>query len=163
MFFVRTATPKDVPAIRDVLATTWRETYVSFYGTSKVEEIIADWHSEASIKARLAKPNGEFLVADDGTQIGGVAFATIAEKTISLHQLYVLPHLQRQGIGQMLFAEIESCFMDANLIALEVEPRNAAAIAFYEAHGFERGEIIADVEKVVSGLSALKMTKALKN
>ena len=163
MFFVRTATPQDVPAIRDVLATTWRATYVSFYGASKVEEIIADWHSEASIKARLAKPNGEFLVADDGTQIGGVAFATIAEKTISLHQLYVLPHLHRQGIGQMLFAEIESCFIDASVIALEVEPKNTAAIAFYQRHGFECKEITANCGKADSGILALKLTKSLKN
>ena len=163
MFFVRTATPQDVPAICDVLATTWRATYISFYGASKVEEIIADWHSEASIKARLAKPNGEFLVADDGTQIGGVAFASTIEKTITLHQLYVLPHLQRQGIGQMLFAEIESCFMDTNFLILEVEPKNTAAIEFYEAHGFERGEVIANCGKADSGIAALKMIKSVEN
>ncbi len=163
MFFVRTAISTDIPAIRDVLATTWRETYVPFYGAEKVEELIADWHSEAAVKRRLALPNAEFLVADDGTQIGGVAFATMIEKTISLHQLYILPHLQRQGIGQMLFAEIESCFMDANIIALEVEPRNTAAIAFYEAHGFERVEIIANCGTADSGILALKMTKSLNN
>jgi ribosomal protein S18 acetylase RimI-like enzyme len=162
MFFVRTAMPADVPAIRDVLATSWRETYTVYYGAAKVEALIADWHSEPSIKARIAKPNGEFLVADDGTQIGGVAFATITGKTISLHQLYVQPHLQRQGIGQMLFAEIETCFMDAQNIALEVEPKNAGAIAFYEAHGFDSGEIIGNCGKPDSGISALKMTKSLK-
>jgi ribosomal protein S18 acetylase RimI-like enzyme len=162
MFFVRTATPKDVAAIRDVLATTWRETYAPFYGAAKVEEIIANWHSEAAIKARIAKPNGEFLVADDGTQIGGVAFATMTNKNISLHQIYVQPHLQRQSIGQTLFAEIESCFMDAEQIALEVEPKNAAAIAFYKAHGFAAGEIIANCGTADSGIPAMKMTKSLR-
>ncbi len=163
MFFVRTAMLQDVDAIRDVLATTWRETYVSFYGAAKVEELIADWHSELAVKRRLALPNGEFLVADDGTQIGGVAFATITEKAISLHQLYVLPHLQRQGIGQMLFAEIESCFMDAHTLVLEVEPKNKNAIAFYEGLGFEQGEVIANCGTADSGISALKMTKSLKS
>jgi ribosomal protein S18 acetylase RimI-like enzyme len=162
MFFVRTAMPQDVAAIRDVLAASWRETHTVFYGAAKVEALIAEWHSEAAIKARIIKPNGEFLVADDGTQIGGVAFATITNKVISLYQLYVHPHLQRLGIGQMLFAEIESCFMDAEIIALEVEPKNAGAIAFYAAHGFDSGEMIANCGNPDSGISALKMTKSLK-
>jgi ribosomal protein S18 acetylase RimI-like enzyme len=161
MFFVRTATQQDVLAIRDVLATTWRDTYARFYGTEKVEEIIADWHSVASIKARIAKTNSEYLVADDGTQIGGVAFASLTGKIINLHQLYIMPHLQRQGIGQMLFAEIENCFMDADKIALEVEPKNESAIAFYEAHGFTRNEIIANCGAANSGIPARKMTKTL--
>ena len=71
MFFVRSASTRDVAAIRDVLAETWRATYAPFYGAAKVEEIIADWHSEAAIKASLDQPNGEFLVADDGSRIGG--------------------------------------------------------------------------------------------
>jgi ribosomal protein S18 acetylase RimI-like enzyme len=162
MFFIRTAMPADVRAIRDVLAISWRDTYTVFYGAAKVEALIADWHSEASIIARIANPNGEFLVADDGTQIGGVAFATITGKTINLHQLYVQPPLMRQGIGQMLFAEIETCSMDAEIIALEVEPKNAGAIAFYEAHGFDSGEIIANCGKADSSIPALKMTKSLK-
>lgn len=162
MFFVRTAMPQDIALISDLLAASWRDTYTVFYGEAKVEALISDWHSEAAIKARLAKPNGEFLVADDGTQIGGVAFATIVGKTVSLHHLYVHPHVQRQGIGQMLFAEIEACFMDAETIALEVEPKNANAIAFYTVHGFEPGDIIANCGKDDSGIPALKMTKTLK-
>ena len=51
MFFVRSASARDIPAIRDVLAETWRTTYAPFYGAAKVEEIITDWHSEKAIKA----------------------------------------------------------------------------------------------------------------
>ena len=162
MFFVRTATPSDVSAICDLLAKTWRDTYVEFYGATKVEEIIATWHSADAILRNIGKTNGEYLVADDGTQLGGMAFASIAEKTISLHQLYVLPDLHRQGIGQMLFAEIESCFMDANVIALEVEPKNTSAIAFYHRHGFESGEITANCGTAISVIPALRMTKLLQ-
>ena len=162
MFFVRSAASHDVPAIQDVLATTWRETYTPYYGAAKVEEIIASWHSAAAIVKNISKPNGEYLVADDGTQIGGVAFASIDGKTICLHQLYVQPHLQRQGIGQMLFAEIETCFMDADAITLEVEPKNQDAIAFYEAHGFVRGDMVANCGKANSGIPAREMTKSMK-
>ena len=115
MFFVRSASARDIPAIREVLAETWRATYAPFYGAARVEEIIADWHSEAAIKESLARPDGEFLVADDCTQIGGVAFASLAPGTdvVSLHQLYVRPECQGLGIGRDLFAEIETCFPGA--------------------------------------------------
>ena len=115
MFFVRSASARDIPAIRDVLAETWRATYAPFYGAARVEEIIAEWHSDAAIKASLERPHGEFLVADDGKLIGGVAFASYAAdtKAVSLHQLYVRPECQGLGVGRDLFAEIETCFPDA--------------------------------------------------
>jgi hypothetical protein len=52
MFFVRSASPRDIPAQSGTCwLETWRATYAPFYGAAKVEEIIADWHSEAAIKA----------------------------------------------------------------------------------------------------------------
>ncbi|WP_420409096.1 GNAT family N-acetyltransferase [Hoeflea sp.] len=163
MFFVRSASSRDIPAIREVLAETWRATYAPFYGAAKVEEIIADWHSEAAIKASLDRPEGEFLVADDGRRIGGVAFATHASdnRQVSLHQLYVLPECQGLGIGRDLFAEIETCFPGARSLTLEVDPGNEPAIAFYEAHGMKQTGRTENCGKDQSGIPALIMTKPL--
>ncbi|MCU0830433.1 MAG: GNAT family N-acetyltransferase [Rhizobiaceae bacterium] len=162
-FFVRTATPDDIPAIAELLAETWRDTYVEWFGAEKVEAIIADWHSPAALARKIALPNGEMLVADDGAQMGGVAFASIDRdtKTVTLHQLYVHPRFHRRGIGQALFAEMETCFDDADRMVLEVEPRNQGAIAFYEAHGFLRGGIAEHCGQAGSGMQALAMEKAL--
>jgi ribosomal protein S18 acetylase RimI-like enzyme len=163
MFFVRSASPRDIGAIRDVLAETWRATYAPFYGAAKVEDIIADWHSEAAIKASLARPDGEFLVADDGTMIGGVAFASHAAESgiVSLHQLYVRPECQGMGIGRDLFAEIETCFPGARKLSLEVDPENEPAIAFYQAHGMAETGRTGNCGKGESGIPALIMTKSL--
>jgi len=163
MFFVRSASARDIPAIREVLAETWRATYAPFYGAARVEEIIADWHSEAAIKASLARPDGEFLVADDGKQIGGVAFASHAPGThvVSLHQLYVRPECQGMGIGRDLFAEIETCFPGAQSLTLEVDPGNEPAIAFYQAHGMTETGRTDNCGKGESGIPALIMTKPL--
>jgi GNAT superfamily N-acetyltransferase len=51
--------------------------------------------------------------------LGGVAFAsfTADDKSVTLHQLYVRPGLQGQGIGSLLLDEIESCFPDADKAA----------------------------------------------
>jgi len=163
MFFVRSASARDISVIRDVLAETWRATYAPFYGAAKVEEIIAEWHSEAAIKASLARPHGEFLVADDGKQIGGVAFASYSAETkaVSLHQLYVRPECQGLGIGRDLFAEIETCFPGAQSLTLEVDPGNEPAISFYQAHGMVETGRTDNCGKDESGIPALIMTKPL--
>lgn len=163
MFFVRSASPRDLPAIREVLAETWRATYAQFYGAAKVEEIIANWHSEAAIKANLARPDGEFLVADDGTMIGGVAFASHSGATgaVSLHQLYVRPECQGLGVGRDLFAEIETCFPGARKLTLEVDPDNEPAIAFYRAHGMNETGRTDNCGKGESGIPALILEKPL--
>lgn len=138
--FVRTAGERDLDAIRAVLVETWHATYDAIYGAAKVTEITDEWHSIVSLKARLTKPNSDFLVADDGKRIGGVAFAEGIDggKTVVLRQLYVLPSLQGRGIGGMLLDEIIESFPEANAIRLEVEAQNTRAIAFYEANGFVR-------------------------
>ncbi|WP_394689796.1 GNAT family N-acetyltransferase [Hoeflea sp.] len=163
MFFVRSASSRDVEAIREVLAETWRATYAPFYGAAKVEEIIADWHSETAIKANLARPEGEFLVADDGKMIGGIAFASQVPdtQTVALHQLYVRPECQGMGVGRDLFAEIETCFPGAKTLSLEVDPGNEPAIAFYQAHGMKETGRTDNCGKDQSGIPALIMSKPL--
>lgn len=139
MYFVRTAGERDLEKVRALLVDSFHATYDGIHGAARVGELIAHLFSPAALKARLARKDAEFLVADDGRNIGGMGYAAMSEaltKTVMLHLLYVSPALQRQGIGRDLFAELETCFPDAEIMRLEVEPRNAAAIAFYLTHGF---------------------------
>jgi len=160
--FVRTASERDLAAIRALLVETWHATYDTVYGTERVSEITDDWHSIASLKARLIRPNSEFLVADDGKRIGGMAFAaaTTDAKIVLLNQLYVLPACQRQGIGQALLDEVEASFPEANTLRVEVEEANKPAIAFYRAKGFVPAGSTADCGGG-SGLPALIFEKPL--
>lgn len=165
MFFVRTATDRDVEPLRTLLTQSFHATYDGFYGPPKVAELIAAWHSPAEIKRRIQVKGGEYLVADDGKRIGGMAFAAMSEKltkTAILHQLYVHPDHQRQGIGRDLFAEVETCFPDAEILRLEVEPENAGAIAFYEAHGFVEVDRTRNCGGPDSGIEALVLEKPLR-
>jgi ribosomal protein S18 acetylase RimI-like enzyme len=164
LFFVRTAGPQDVEALRTLLSETFHATYDPFYGEAKVRELVDAWHSLAALKARIAKKGGEFLVADDGRQLGGMAYAAMSTKmakTAFLHQLYVRPSCQRMGIGRDLFAELETCFPDAEIMRLEVEPRNTAAIAFYQEHGFVEVDRTTSCGGPESGLPAIVMEKRL--
>lgn len=164
MFFIRTANEQDLEKVRALLGETWHATYDRLYGAEKVNELHASWHSLASLKARLAKKNSEFLVADDGKTIGGMGYAAMSTemtKTVMLYMLYVSPRHQRQGIGRDIFAELETCFPDAEIMRLEVDPQNEPAIAFYKAHGFVEVSRTENCGNAQSGIPALVFDKRL--
>jgi ribosomal protein S18 acetylase RimI-like enzyme len=155
--FVRTASERDLKAVRDLLVETWHATYDEIYGAERVTAITDDWHSLASLKRRLDQPNAEFLVADDGKELGGMACAAAEAdgKSVMLRQLYVLPKFQGRGIGGMLLDEIIESFPDATLYRLEVEEANARAIGFYMSQGFVQSGRTANCGAGQSGIPAL--------
>ncbi|MBP0617099.1 GNAT family N-acetyltransferase [Jiella mangrovi] len=138
-FFVRTASRADLEAISALLTETWHDTYDAIYGSQKVSEITASWHSITALEPRLTRPQSEFIVADDGVRLGGMAFAASSDaekKLFMLHQLYVRPDCQGQGVGTDLLEEIVQAFPGAERLRLEVEEANGKAVGFYRAHGF---------------------------
>ena len=161
--FVRTAGERDLDAVRALLVATWHATYDGIYGVERVTVITDDWHSIASLRKRLKRPNSEFLVADDGKQIGGMAYAEADQsgRAVKLAQLYVLPTLQGRGIGGMLLDEIVESFPEARVITLEVEERNERAIAFYIAQGFREVGQTQDCGAAGSDIPALVFERAL--
>ncbi len=159
MFFVRTASEQDLQRVQQILHETWHHTYDSIYGVKKVTQITENWHSMRRLQDMRHTPQSEFLVADNGTVIGGMAYATQKDKTINLHQLYVHPDFQGGKTGLHLMIEIENSFIDADKIRLEVEEQNTKAINFYDAFGFKRVGEISDCGEDGSGLPALIMEK----
>lgn len=161
--FVRTASERDLETVKALLAETWHATYDAIYGVGRVGEITSEWHSLAALKARLTRPHSEFLVADDGKMIAGMAYAAASSdaKVVVLHQLYVRPQNQGAGIGRMLLDEVEQCFPEAQTLRLEVEEANAGAIAFYGANGFVHAGATANCGADQSGIPALIFEKKL--
>ena len=136
--FVRTAGANDLAAIRTLLVETWHATYDAIFGAARVTEITDAWHSIKALKARLERPHSEFIVADDGKTLGGMAYAESDAdgKTIVLRQLYVRPDHQGRGIGGLLMDEILNAFPDAETVRLDVNEKNVRAVAFYQGYGF---------------------------
>ena len=164
MFFVRTASARDLNAIREVLIAAFKETYVPLHGPEKVAQLNAGWNSVEALKALIANPSGEFLVADNGKLIGGIAYACPDRSKpgrVALLKLYVHPAFQGKGIGSSLFAEIETCFPEARVLSLEVDIANRNAIAFYEAHGMRITGRTENCGSTESGIPAHVMEKDL--
>lgn len=164
MFFIRTASEQDLKKVRDLLVEAWHATYDELAGVARVNDRVASTLTPVALKARLGKPGSEFLVADNGNEIGGVGYAIMSQemtKTVLLQLLYVRPDLQRHGIGRDLFAELETCFPDAEVMRLEVEVGNIAAVAFYERHGFHEVGRVENSGPGQSGLPSFILEKRL--
>ncbi|MGK9053194.1 GNAT family N-acetyltransferase [Neorhizobium sp. CSC1952] len=164
VYFVRTASERDVGQVRTLLADTFHATYDPFYGALQVQRMIDGWNSPAAIRARILKRGGEFLVADDGKDIGGMGYAAMypkMAKTAMLHQLYVKPSCQGEGIGRDIFAELETCFPDAEIMRVEVALQNVRALSFYERLGFSEVDRMEEWGAPNSGLPAIILEKRL--
>lgn len=159
MFFVRTASEQDLERVQEILHETWHDTYDEIYGVAKVNDITENWHSMKRLRDMRHVPQSEFLVADNGTVIGGMAYATQKDKTIKLHQLYVHPDFHGGKTGLHLLIEIENSFIDADKIMLEVEEKNIRAIKFYETYGFKKTGETQDCGEDGSGIPAIIMEK----
>jgi ribosomal protein S18 acetylase RimI-like enzyme len=164
VFFIRSAGEADLAAVSALLGRSWHATYDPIYGAGKVAELTASWHSVPALKVRLERPDSEFVVADDGRRIGGMAYAAMDHDegdVVVLHQLYVDSDLTGQGIGRDLFAEVETCFPAAKRMRLEVEQKNEKAIRFYKGLGFAEVGWTKNCGAAESGIQALIFEKEL--
>lgn len=156
---IRPATDDDLEALRVLLRETWHATYDDIYGPEDVERLTSDWHSIEAMEQRLSRPNSCFLVGEVAGEIAGMAFAAVEEpRIVFLHQLYVLPERQGEGIGSALLHAVESGFTDADRIRIDVEAANRAAIGFYERHGF----VTEGLEAETSPPRIIRMERAIE-
>ena len=128
------------------------------HGAEKVAAITADWHSLANLAANLRRPWSEFLLADTGNGLAGVAYvAQSTEDYAVLHQLYVDPSKTGQGVGAALLTECFEAFPEAKAFRLEVDSQSAGAKRFYERHGFREISRTENCGKDGSGMPAIVM------
>lgn len=135
--FIRTASERDFPAIRELLVETWHATYDMLFGADIVSQYAQDWASDASLTEKLETPNAEYILADTGRALCGVAHASANKKVVTLQQLYVRPQQQGKGVGTQLMQELFYCFDEAEKMQLQIHPQNAEAIGFFKAGGFK--------------------------
>ena len=116
MFFVRTAAETDLERVREILLVTYHATYDQLVGSETVDMICAEHFSPDALADLRDLPSSEFLVADNGEVVGGMAYATQSGKVITLHQLHVHPLYHGGKTGLHLMIEIENSFLDAETV-----------------------------------------------
>lgn len=145
---IRPATPADAPAIGDMHAQSWAETYPGLVPAELLAEMSAPARRRAAWARNLAAPAlaGGTLVAEEAGAILGfvsVCAARDAELGTSgeVSGLYLLRRAQGRGLGRALLVAgaavlLRAGHRDAAAWALD---GNARAAGFYAATGAQPG------------------------
>jgi ribosomal protein S18 acetylase RimI-like enzyme len=158
--FIRSAAERDLAQVQDLLRRAWHAAYDRVYGVEKIAAKTAEWHSLANLKANLARPWSEFLVADTGDALLGMAYARQAsEDFVMIRQIYVDPDYTGQGIGAQLIEECFEAFSEAKAFRLEVDEHNPNAVRFYERYGFKEVSRTANCGEDGSNMPAIVMER----
>lgn len=133
---IRPVVAADLEAVRAALVASWHATYDRFHGAAKVTEITDQWHSLAALSRQVGRPGSVFLMAEEAGRVLGSAYAHVDDADeVCLRRLYLAPGVEGRGLGTRLLDETLARLAERD-VWLEVEPRNARAIRFYERAGF---------------------------
>lgn len=159
--WLRTASERDLTAVAALLVENFNQ-QGEMDEDQRQAGLAAILESVEGMRKRLEKPQAEFLVADDGSEIGGMAFAAVDDgQTISLYRLAVGPARRRSGLGTSMLHEIEHCFPGAEAIRVEVQETDEAAIGFYSGNGFTTAARVVTAREGGAPAPALIMEKRL--
>lgn len=144
-FSVRRATVADAGTIAEVRIDSWRATYrgilpVDYLDAMKVEESTALW---ARILSAASDAACVFVAEIDGEIVGFAAGMTLSAPKLGfdseLTAIYLLPSVQRAGIGRRLVAHVAATLASAgaNNMLVWVLSQNDVARQFYTRLGAE--------------------------
>ncbi|WP_322044348.1 GNAT family N-acetyltransferase [Paraburkholderia sp. J67] len=119
---IRSATPTDLPALRELFLLARRATFVWQD---------ADHFKLEDFDTQTAGENVLVALDGDGDLVGFIAVWTPDR---FIHHLYVDATNQRQGVGRALLGALPQ--WGVLRYALKCLTRNEAALAFYRAQGF---------------------------
>lgn len=140
--WIRTASRNDINAIHDLLVETWHATLDDLVGRGEVDRKIDHDYTTDMLKKMLSRPASEYVVADDGDMLHGVAYAAQgavkgdSEIALVLH-LCVKPESRGQGIGQRLLIELEEAFPAARKIRVVLNKKDVRTQKFFEEQGYK--------------------------
>lgn len=111
MVTIRAAMVDDIPGIRAVGASAWRDTYTGLVPAGYVEAGLAQGWTAEHFAESLANPAYRVLVAEDAGWVVGVAQAAIGrDGTGHLWRLYLLREARGCGLGRALWEAVVAAF-----------------------------------------------------
>jgi RsiW-degrading membrane proteinase PrsW (M82 family)/ribosomal protein S18 acetylase RimI-like enzyme len=135
---LRRANESDIPLIRDLSERIWPQTYATILSTGQIDHMMNMMYSEVALREQLRK-NNEFVIVNDGRDpIGFASFGLESPGIYKLHKIYILPNMQRKGVGRFVIDQICAAMKRKGALALQLNVnRNNEAVRFYQSMGFE--------------------------
>lgn len=138
----RPAVAADADGVAAVHAASWRRYYRGAYADGFLDgDVLADRRAVWSSRLSARDPGSVTVLAEAGAEIAGFVHVVLDddERWGSLvDNLHVVPARQRLGIGSVLMARAAQAVVErarTDAMYLWVLEQNAAAQAFYAAHG----------------------------
>lgn len=153
---VSPATTDHLVEIRDLAGLIWRAHYPGIISLEQIEYMLARMYDLDVLASELRGGMtyfralaGDALVGFASTgPVKPVSGAEQESVTFKLHKLYVHPGHQRVGVGAALLEAVRNHARahGATALVLNVNKRNAKAIAMYQKHGFVlAGSVVVDI------------------
>lgn len=145
-FSIRTATEDDIPTIQELAEIIWAHTYAGLICEREQRLILDDSYSYESLRKSISE--NTFLLAEDSGRPIGFLDMGIYGQVLYLHRLYVLPEMQRRGVGKRLLKEAISRNLHRSsgdpekgyapqAVVATVDTRNRSARSAYARMGFQ--------------------------
>lgn len=137
--------PRDAPLIARLADTCWRAHYTAIIGAAQVDYMLETIQSEGAIIRDILDGRHYRIIEDDaGSPLGYLAY-DLRPTHVFLSKLYILPGIQRRGIGQVAINQLTRDHPQ-HAICLTVNKHNHQAISFYHKAGFvNTGSVVADI------------------
>lgn len=138
---VRIASPPDLPEVRQVAEASWHHTYRGMLSEGAIDAFLRRAYSEYSLRQTLN--GGGLWVLESCGSLGGFLRLSIQGTHGQVNALYLLPALQGQGHGLLLWDRAQAWFVARGVhrVRLTVAERNRRARRFYRKLGFQEGEL----------------------
>lgn len=130
----------DVPAVRRLAHAIWHEAYASVIGRDQIDYMLASRCTDAALGACVDAADRWFdVLRVAGEPVGYCSCAALAEDgVLKLEQLYLAAAHRGRGLGRLMLEHVErrGRALGRSTVVLQVNKRNASAIAFYRRAGF---------------------------
>lgn len=143
-------THADIPAVQRLADVVWRAYYPGIIPQPQIDYMLARGYAPAVLAKLLRDAGAGLAIARErGDAVGFAAWHRADEPaTAKLDKLYVLPARHGHGVGRALIGHVEAAARrdGAGTLILNVNKRNAGAIAAYRACGFAiREAVVIDI------------------
>ena len=147
---VDAGTRDDIVVVRRLADIIWRQHYPGIITDAQIEYMLARGYAPEALARFLSDDGAGLAIVRVGGDPAGFAAWCRPDQpaTTKLDKLYVLPSLHGHGLGRALLGRVEAAARrdGARTLILNVNKRNAKAIAAYEAWGFATREpVVVDI------------------
>ena len=140
------AEKRDLPVISALAPEIWQHAYGAILSQEQIAYMLELMYAQEALQAAFDRGVKFRLIKCGERVVGFFSFIEYRRNppVLKLDKLYLLPAFHGRGIGSLALHDLTECASDAGYgaIRLNVNKRNARAIAAYARNGFKKKESV---------------------